>query len=122
MIRNIDIIFIVIVLFIYTIQTLVTYQVTNDHGLISLHKLNTSIAQTRLVNVRTTQMWLHNSFHLYNLNPTITTTSCWMDQDTTNHILLDGPRQDYVTSDESSFPLYLSDGRIASRDITLDRT
>jgi hypothetical protein len=25
-------------------------------------------------------------------------------------------------SDESCFPLYLSDGRVASRDITLDRT
>ena len=59
--RNIDIIFIIIVLFIYIIKTLVTYQVTNDHGLICLHKLNTSIVQTRLVSVRTTQKWLHIS-------------------------------------------------------------
>ena len=59
--RNIGIIFIVIVLFIYHIKTLVTYQVTNDHGLSCLHKLNTNIVQTRLVNVRTTQKWLHNS-------------------------------------------------------------
>jgi hypothetical protein len=59
--RNIDIIFIVIVLFIYAMKTLVTYQVTNDHSLSCLHKLNTSIVQTRLVNVRTTQKWLHNS-------------------------------------------------------------
>jgi len=42
-------------------KTLVTNQVTNDHGLSCLHKLNTSIVQTRLVNVRTTQKWLHNS-------------------------------------------------------------
>jgi hypothetical protein len=41
--------------------TLVTYQVTNDHGLSCLHKLNTSIAQARLVKVRTTQERLHNS-------------------------------------------------------------
>ena len=59
--RNIDIIFIVIMLFIYAIRTLVTYQVTNYHGLICFHKLNTSIVQTRLVNVRKTQEFLHNS-------------------------------------------------------------
>ena len=59
--RNIDIIFIVIVLFIYAIKTLVTYQVTNDQSLGCLHKLNTNIVQTKLVNVRTTQKWLHNS-------------------------------------------------------------
>jgi hypothetical protein len=44
----------VVVLFIYTIKTVVTYQVANDNGLSCLHKLNTSIVQTRLVNVRTT--------------------------------------------------------------------
>ena len=32
-------------------KTLVTYQVTNDHSLSCLHKLNTSIVQTKLVNV-----------------------------------------------------------------------
>ena len=58
---NIDIICIVIVLFIYNIKTLVRYQVTNDHGLSCLHTLNTNIVQTRLVDVRTTQKWLHNS-------------------------------------------------------------
>ena len=65
-------------------KTLVTYQVTNDHGLICLLKLNTSIVQTRLVNVRTTQ--------------------------------------NVSYSDESSFPLFLSDGRVGVRDIRLDRT
>ena len=42
-------------------KTLVTNQVTNDHGLSCLHKLNTSIVQTRLVNVRTTQNKFYNS-------------------------------------------------------------
>jgi hypothetical protein len=37
---------IVVVLSIYNIKTLVTYQVTNDHGLSCLHKLNTSIVQS----------------------------------------------------------------------------
>ena len=106
--RHIDIIFIVIVLFIYTIKkTFVTYQVPNDHGLMCLHKLNTSIVQIRLVNVRTTQKWLHNSTctiltqrlqpHHVGWTKTRLTTSCLMDQDTTNFILLDGPRHDYVT-------------------------
>ena len=49
------------VFLIYNIKTLVSYQVTNDHGLSCRHKLNTSIVQTRLVNVRTTQKRLHNS-------------------------------------------------------------
>ena len=93
MIRNIDIIFIIIVLFIYIIKTLVTYQVTNDHGLICLHKLDTSIVQTRLVSVRTTQKWLHISTcatltqrlqpHPVGWTKTRLTTSCWIDQDTT---------------------------------------
>ena len=48
------------VFFIYNIKTLVTYQVTNDDGRSCLHKLNTRIVQTRLVNVRTTQKRLHN--------------------------------------------------------------
>jgi hypothetical protein len=43
-------------------KRLVTYQVTNDHGLYCLHKLNISNVQTRLVNVRTTQKRLHNSY------------------------------------------------------------
>jgi hypothetical protein len=34
-------------------KTLVTYQVTNEEGLGCLYQLNTSIVQTRLVNVRT---------------------------------------------------------------------
>ena len=42
-------------------KTLVTYQVTNDNSLSCLHKLNTSIVQTRLVNVLRTQRRLHNS-------------------------------------------------------------
>ena len=42
-------------------KTLVTYQVTNDNSLSCLHKLNTSIVQTRLVNVLRTQKRLHNS-------------------------------------------------------------
>ena len=42
-------------------KTLVTNQVTNDHSLSCLHKLNTSIVQTRLVNVLRTQKRLHNS-------------------------------------------------------------
>ena len=46
--RNIDIIYLVVVLFIYNIKTLVTYQVTNFHGLSCLHQLNTSNVQTRL--------------------------------------------------------------------------
>jgi hypothetical protein len=113
--RNIDIIFIIIVLFIYIIKTLVTYQVTNDHGLICLHKLNTSIVQTRLVSVRTTQKWLHISTctpltqrlqpHPVGWTKTRLTTSCWMDQDTTNHILLDRPRHDYVTCRTQMNPL-----------------
>jgi hypothetical protein len=49
------------VLFIYNIKTLVTHQVTNDHGLSFLHKLNTSNVQTRLINVRTTQKMFHNA-------------------------------------------------------------
>ena len=44
---------------LYT-KTCATYQVTNDHGLSCLRKLNTSIVQTRLVNFRTTQKRLHN--------------------------------------------------------------
>jgi hypothetical protein len=56
-------------------KTLVTYQVTNDHGLSCRHKLNTSSIRIRLVNVRTTKS--------YNFNPSITTTTSWMDQDTT---------------------------------------
>ena len=44
-----DIMFLVVVLFIYKIKTLVTYQVTNVHDLSCLHKLNTSNVQTRLV-------------------------------------------------------------------------
>ena len=39
---------------LYYEKTLITYQVTNDKGLSFLHKLNTSIDQTRLVNVQTT--------------------------------------------------------------------
>jgi hypothetical protein len=42
-------------------KTLVTYQVTNGHGLSCLHKLNTSIVQIRLVNVGTTQNRFYNS-------------------------------------------------------------
>ena len=90
--RNIDIIFIVIVLFTYTIKTLVTHQVTNDDGVSCLHKLNTSIVQTRLVNVGTTQKRLQNSTcttltqrlqpHPVGWTKTRRTTSCWMDQDT----------------------------------------
>ena len=48
------------VFFTYNIKTLVSYQVTNDHGLSCLHKLNTTIVQASLVNVRTTQKRLHN--------------------------------------------------------------
>jgi hypothetical protein len=87
--QNINIICIVLVLFIYTMKTLVTYQVTNDHGLSCLHKVNTSIVQTRLVNVRK----LKSGFiiqHVQRLQPhpvgwtkTRLTTSCWIDQDTT---------------------------------------
>ena len=58
--RNIDIIFIFVILVIYNIETLVTYQVSNDHSLSFLHTLYTSNVQTRLVNVRTTQKTLHN--------------------------------------------------------------
>jgi hypothetical protein len=68
----------VVVLFIYSIKTLVTYQVTNDHGLSCLYKLNTSIAQTSLVNVQTAQKSLHNQNR-----PTLTHRTSWMDQDTT---------------------------------------
>ena len=42
-------------------KTLVTHQVTNDHSLSCIHKLDTSIVQTRLVNVLRTQKRLHNS-------------------------------------------------------------
>jgi hypothetical protein len=52
---------IIMVLFIYNIKTLVTHQVTNDHELSFLHKLNTSNVQTRLINVRTTQKRFHNA-------------------------------------------------------------
>ena len=76
--RNIDIIYLVVALFIYNIKTLVTYQVTNDHGLSCLHKLYPSIVQTRVVNVRTAQ----KSFHNQN-RTTLTHRTSWMDQDTT---------------------------------------
>jgi hypothetical protein len=110
--RNIVIICKVIVLFIYNINTLVTYQVTNDHGLSCLHKLNISIVQTGLVNVRTTQKWLHNS------------TCATLTQRLHPHpVGWTKTRLHYAShSDESSFPLYLSDERVASRDTTLDRT
>ena len=94
-------------LFINAIKTLVTYQVTNDHDLSCLHKLNTSIVQTRLVDVRTTQKCLHSSTcttltqrlqpHHVGWTKIRLTTSCWMDRYTTNHTLLDGPRHDYAT-------------------------
>jgi hypothetical protein len=74
----------------YTIKTLVTYHVTNNHSLSCLHKLNPSIVQTRLVNLRTTQNRLHNSTltqrlqpHHVGWNKTRLTTSCWVDHDTT---------------------------------------
>jgi hypothetical protein len=90
--RNIDIIFIAIVLFIYAIKTLVTYQLTNDNSLCCLRKLNTSIVKTRLVNVRTTQKWLRNSTcttvaqrlqpHPFGWTKTWLTTSCWTNRNT----------------------------------------
>ena len=40
---------------------MITYQVTNDHSLSCLYKLNTSIVQTRLVDVGTTQKRFRNS-------------------------------------------------------------
>jgi len=72
----------------------------------------TQCGMSFMVNVRTTQKSIHNQNHLTLTQRQQAKPLGWIKT----------PQRCVSYSDESCFPLYLSDGRVASRDITLDRT